>query len=80
MSGGVELTPDVCAHRGELNKSYTRCRDVYKFEGPTALFKGLGPTLVGVVPGRYVVALSPSPSGSLSGRSARRSVLIMPRC
>ncbi|CEQ38681.1 SPOSA6832_00115 [Sporobolomyces salmonicolor] len=28
-------------------------RDVYRYEGPTALFKGLGPTLAGVVPGRY---------------------------
>lgn len=27
---------------------------MYKYEGPTALFKGLGPTLVGVVPGRSV--------------------------
>ncbi|SCV68296.1 BQ2448_417 [Microbotryum intermedium] len=29
-------------------------RDIYKYEGPTALFKGLGPTLVGVVPGRSI--------------------------
>ncbi|GAA5844020.1 hypothetical protein JCM5353_000550 [Sporobolomyces roseus] len=29
-------------------------RDVYKHEGPTALFKGLGPTLAGVVPGRSI--------------------------
>ncbi|KAK4055279.1 Pyrimidine nucleotide transporter, mitochondrial [Microbotryomycetes sp. JL201] len=29
-------------------------RDVYRYEGPTALFKGLGPTLVGVVPGRSI--------------------------
>ncbi|GAA6061904.1 hypothetical protein JCM10212_000529, partial [Sporobolomyces blumeae] len=29
-------------------------RDVYKYEGPTALFKGLGPTLAGVVPGRSI--------------------------
>ncbi|ORY69265.1 mitochondrial carrier domain-containing protein [Leucosporidium creatinivorum] len=29
-------------------------RDVYKYEGPSALFKGLGPTLVGVVPGRSI--------------------------
>ncbi|KAM0793385.1 hypothetical protein ACM66B_000838 [Microbotryomycetes sp. NB124-2] len=28
--------------------------DVYRYEGPTALFKGLGPTLVGVVPGRSI--------------------------
>lgn len=27
-------------------------RDVYRNEGATALFKGLGPTLVGVIPGR----------------------------
>ncbi|GAA5943735.1 hypothetical protein JCM1841_002540 [Sporobolomyces salmonicolor] len=29
-------------------------RDVYRYEGPTALFKGLGPTLAGVVPGRSI--------------------------
>ncbi|KAK4057566.1 Pyrimidine nucleotide transporter, mitochondrial [Microbotryomycetes sp. JL221] len=29
-------------------------RDVYRYEGPTALFKGLGPTLVGVIPGRSI--------------------------
>ncbi|KAM0756397.1 mitochondrial carrier [Meredithblackwellia eburnea MCA 4105] len=29
-------------------------RDVWKYEGPSALFKGLGPTLVGVVPGRSI--------------------------
>jgi hypothetical protein len=28
-------------------------RDVYRFEGARALFKGLGPTLSGVVPARY---------------------------
>ena len=28
-------------------------RDVYRFEGVRALFKGLGPTLSGVVPARY---------------------------
>jgi hypothetical protein len=27
--------------------------DVYRFEGFRALFKGLGPTLSGVVPARY---------------------------
>ncbi|BGP12469.1 hypothetical protein JCM10213_006964 [Rhodosporidiobolus nylandii] len=29
-------------------------RDVYKYEGPTALFKGLGPTLAGAVPARSI--------------------------
>ncbi|KAH8918041.1 mitochondrial carrier [Atractiella rhizophila] len=29
-------------------------RDIYKYEGPRALFKGLGPTLVGVVPARSI--------------------------
>jgi hypothetical protein len=29
-------------------------RDVYRFEGVRALFKGLGPTLSGVVPARYI--------------------------
>ncbi|GAA5896302.1 Rim2p [Sporobolomyces salmoneus] len=29
-------------------------KEVYKHEGPTALFKGLGPTLAGVVPGRSI--------------------------
>lgn len=32
-------------------------RDVYRYEGPSALFKGLGPTLVGVMPGRYETSL-----------------------
>jgi len=29
-------------------------RDIYKYEGVTALFKGLGPTLVGVIPARSI--------------------------
>lgn len=29
-------------------------RDTYRQEGPTALFKGLGPTLVGVIPARSI--------------------------
>jgi solute carrier family 25 protein 33/36 len=29
-------------------------RDIYKFESPAALFKGLGPTLVGVIPARSI--------------------------
>ncbi|KAG8878041.1 hypothetical protein FRB97_002828 [Tulasnella sp. 331] len=29
-------------------------RDIYKFEGPSALFRGLGPTLVGVIPARSI--------------------------
>ncbi|GAA6035961.1 hypothetical protein JCM8097_005187 [Rhodosporidiobolus ruineniae] len=29
-------------------------RDVYRYEGPTALFKGLGPTLAGAVPARSI--------------------------
>lgn len=29
-------------------------RNTYKHEGPTALFKGLGPTLVGVIPARSI--------------------------
>jgi solute carrier family 25 protein 33/36 len=29
-------------------------RDLWRFEGPTALFKGLGPTLAGVVPARSI--------------------------
>lgn len=29
-------------------------KDVYRYEGPAALFRGLGPTLVGVVPGRSI--------------------------
>jgi hypothetical protein len=33
-------------------------RDVYRYEGPAALFRGLGPTLVGVVPGRFVPSRS----------------------
>lgn len=32
----------------------TILRDIYRYEGPMALFKGLGPTLVGVVPGRSI--------------------------
>ncbi|GAA6014851.1 hypothetical protein JCM11491_002137 [Sporobolomyces phaffii] len=32
----------------------TILKNVYKHEGPTALFKGLGPTLAGVVPGRSI--------------------------
>lgn len=30
------------------------CRDIYQKESPRALFKGLGPTLVGVVPARSI--------------------------
>ena len=33
--------------------TYT-CRDIYVHESPRALFKGLGPTLVGVVPARSI--------------------------
>ncbi|KAG8961313.1 hypothetical protein FRC03_005528, partial [Tulasnella sp. 419] len=29
-------------------------RDLYRHEGPSALFKGLGPTLVGVIPARSI--------------------------
>lgn len=29
-------------------------RDIYKYEGFTALFKGLGPTLAGAVPARSI--------------------------
>ena len=29
-------------------------RDIYKYEGLPALFKGLGPTLVGVIPARSI--------------------------
>lgn len=29
-------------------------RDIYKYESPAALFKGLGPTLVGVIPARSI--------------------------
>ncbi|GAA5922089.1 Rim2p [Sporobolomyces koalae] len=32
----------------------TILKEVYRHEGPTALFKGLGPTLAGVVPGRSI--------------------------
>ncbi|GAA5951037.1 hypothetical protein JCM3765_004659 [Sporobolomyces pararoseus] len=32
----------------------TILKEVYKHEGPTALLKGLGPTLAGVVPGRSI--------------------------
>jgi solute carrier family 25 protein 33/36 len=31
-----------------------RCRDTYRTEGPFSLFKGLGPTLVGVIPARSI--------------------------
>lgn len=31
-----------------------RFRDIYKYEGVPALFKGLGPTLVGVIPARSI--------------------------
>ena len=31
-----------------------RFRDIYKYEGIPALFKGLGPTLVGVIPARSI--------------------------
>mgnify|MGYP001598659438 FL=1 len=46
-------------------------RDVWKYEGPSALFKGLGPTLVGVVPGRCV-AMPRSPLAGVSAPSACR--------
>lgn len=29
-------------------------RDIYKYEGVSALFKGLGPTLAGVIPARCI--------------------------
>jgi solute carrier family 25, member 33/36 len=29
-------------------------RDIYKYEGLSALFKGLGPTLAGVIPARSI--------------------------
>lgn len=32
----------------------TSLRDIYKYEGVSALFKGLGPTLVGVIPARSI--------------------------
>ncbi len=32
----------------------TLSSDLYKFEGGSALFKGLGPTLVGVIPARSI--------------------------
>ena len=36
------------------SECYHVVRDIYTNEGPKALFKGLGPTLVGVVPARSV--------------------------
>ncbi|GAA5856226.1 hypothetical protein JCM8547_000829 [Rhodosporidiobolus lusitaniae] len=58
------------AHAGDAGKAVTRSgikgllwnfvdtgkilRDVYKYEGPTALFKGLTPTLAGAVPARSI--------------------------
>ena len=43
---------DVVFH-GFLQGVVLTSRDVYRFEGLRALFKGLGPTLSGVVPARY---------------------------
>jgi solute carrier family 25, member 33/36 len=37
-------------------RSRAHSRDVYRFEGLRALFKGLGPTLSGVVPARCALA------------------------
>ena len=35
--------------------NFVNYSDVYRFEGVRALFKGLGPTLSGVVPARYIL-------------------------
>jgi solute carrier family 25, member 33/36 len=34
--------------------TYIRSRDIYRYESPAALFKGLVPTLVGVIPARSI--------------------------
>jgi solute carrier family 25, member 33/36 len=37
-----------------VNVAYTATSDIYREESPKALFKGLGPTLVGVIPARSI--------------------------
>ncbi|KAG9003899.1 hypothetical protein FRB94_002816 [Tulasnella sp. JGI-2019a] len=55
LSGGAEV---VVRRPGGLLYNFVETghilRDLYKLEGPSALFRGLGPTLVGVIPARSI--------------------------